>query len=134
MLLAQFTRMFPPAIRGRGADCQRAGAVRILAADERQIRAVVKGTDEYDVNLRGAPAGLAVSCSCAYFSDRGPCKHLWATLATAEEQGTLAKLDRDPQGDTFGAEVLPIVERTARRAFARTFVRRRRRGTSSRRW
>jgi len=84
---------FPPAVRARGSEYHRSGAVRILAHSADVIRATVRGTRTYGVKLQHTKKGaLLLSCTCPFFFDRGPCKHLWATALTAADRGILAKM------------------------------------------
>ena len=52
---------------------------------------MVKGSEPYEVLLKLSGSKLAISCTCPYFLDQGQtCKHLWAAILTADEQGYLA--------------------------------------------
>jgi superfamily II DNA or RNA helicase len=84
---------FPPNVRARGIEYHRSGAVSILAHSADVIRATVKGTRTYGVKLQHTKQGsLVLSCTCPFFIDRGPCKHLWATALTAADRGILANM------------------------------------------
>ncbi len=84
---------FPPTVRARGSEYHRSGTVSILAHSADVIRATVKGTRTYGVKLQHTKKGsLLLSCTCPFFVDRGPCKHLWATALTAADRGILAKM------------------------------------------
>ena len=72
------------------------------------VTAQVRGTEDYDLNLRIAEDGLVVSCTCPYFFDRGVvCKHLWAVALAADARGLLRDLPEgleviaDLDGDLF---------------------------------
>jgi superfamily II DNA or RNA helicase len=84
---------FPLSVRARGSEYHRSGAVRILAHSADVIRATVQGTRTYGVKLQHTKKGsLVLSCTCPFFLDRGPCKHLWATALTAADRGILATM------------------------------------------
>ncbi len=55
-----------------------------------EFGAVVSGTEIYTTALQWADGVLALLCNCPYFLVEGKnCKHLWATILTADEQGFL---------------------------------------------
>src|SRR5260221_2132708 len=81
---------FPAAIRSRGRAYFLAGQVRITKGDSTGIEATVRGNRPYRVNLVDAGDGVRVACNCAYYlPSRSPCKHIWAALLAAEEEGHL---------------------------------------------
>jgi superfamily II DNA or RNA helicase len=52
--------------------------------------ATVVGTDIYYVDIDIHDKGVFVCCTCPYYMDEWePCKHIWATLLTAESKGML---------------------------------------------
>jgi len=55
------------------------------------VEAIVQGTEDYDVVIEFPEEGSRVGCSCTcpYFADRGPCKHLWATLLYVDAHNLL---------------------------------------------
>jgi superfamily II DNA or RNA helicase len=67
-----------------------AGAVRIVHGDARQLKARVLGSRWYEVELKLDEGSLQVSCTCPYYQDQGPCKHLWAVLLEADRRTLLA--------------------------------------------
>jgi superfamily II DNA or RNA helicase len=86
--VARFTS---PAVQQRGAEY--AGAVRGLLGGISGVTAEVRGTRNYEVNLRLAEGRLVVSCTCPFFTDReSVCKHLWAVTVAADEKGWLQNL------------------------------------------
>ena len=86
-LAPQFTR----SVRHRGEEYYWRDQVRIERASETQLRARVRGSQTYDVELNFRDGMLSVWCDCPYFVDNGvPCKHLWATILAAEAQGGLS--------------------------------------------
>jgi superfamily II DNA or RNA helicase len=96
ILADRLSFLFDSAVRFRGAGYFRQRHVRLEPSDgpPEDIRAVVRGSRTYRVRLVVAEvAGL--SCSCEYFADVGPCKHLWATVLEADLQGVALKFARD---------------------------------------
>ncbi|HZZ43790.1 MAG TPA: DEAD/DEAH box helicase [Tepidisphaeraceae bacterium] len=82
------TGSFSGAVKSRGRDYFRSGAVHRLRREGDIVRAVVAGSTSYDVTLH-LKDGKAVQaeCSCPFFADRGkPCKHQWAVLLAARRQ------------------------------------------------
>lgn len=83
-----FARQFPSWLRERGDEYFARGAVALDSVSDRQVRATVSGNEPYTVELRQQPRGLALSCSCPYYRrNAGACKHLWAVLLAAEDDG-----------------------------------------------
>jgi superfamily II DNA or RNA helicase len=77
-------------VRARGRQYHASGVVRIVRGDTRSVRAIVEGTERYRVILERHRKGLQVCCSCPYYQDRlVPCKHVWATILAAEQEGYL---------------------------------------------
>ncbi len=92
MYLDELARRFSDGVRRRGTACRLAGAVTIAQATPTAIRAVVLGTERYDVRLEVDGHTLVLHCSCPAFDSDGPCKHLWATALVASERHLLAPL------------------------------------------
>jgi hypothetical protein len=115
-LASQFRRE----VQVRGSDYVH--RVVILDASDRAVRALVRGADEYAVDLARTGNDLTVACGCPYFLDHGPCKHLWATLLVAEERGYLSadgpigRLVLDRSLVTFEPADLPAAAAPSRRA------------------
>src|ERR671919_133450 len=86
----QLTYLFPAAIRARGRDYHLSGAVDLVEGDSYRVHALVSGGDLYRVDVTLTDDGVAVSCTCPYFDGAEVCKHIWATLLTADEKGYLA--------------------------------------------
>ena len=96
-LTAQLARSFPFAVRTRGQGYFQQGAVEIVDVGARSIRALVQGSSLYVVTVSWSSVDLSVEvdCSCPYFSDRGLCKHIWATLLQVDSDDSI----QDPQSD-----------------------------------
>lgn len=80
---------FDDGVRGRGEAYKRSGAVRIKRGDMWHVAAQVHGGDNYEIELEREDDNIEVRCECPYFQDRGPCKHIWAVLLTADNYGYL---------------------------------------------
>jgi len=79
-------------VRYRGEEYARDGRVLIFDHKPGHVQAQVKGSSDYFVLLSVNPdlRKLNCACTCPYYRDRGPCKHLWATIIVAEESGYLS--------------------------------------------
>src|SRR4030067_1459932 len=77
-------------VQPRGYSYHRSGAVQIVDGNEEELQAFVIGTETYEVDLYRDGDTLYVCCTCPYFEgERVACKHIWATLLSAEKQGYL---------------------------------------------
>ncbi len=78
-------------VKARGQVYYLQGRVRLGSPEDTLIRAEVKGTSgDYGVSVDWCDARrgiLETWCTCTYFDDRGPCKHLWATLLAMDASG-----------------------------------------------
>src|SRR5437763_272355 len=105
LLAPQFTK----SVRHRGEEYYRRDQVRIERSSETELRARVRGSQIYDVDLKFKDGVLSVWCSCPYFVENGvPCKHLWATILAAEAQGGLSAASSAPQLALSGDSELPF--------------------------
>ena len=101
-LTTQLAGSFPHPVRARGQRYFEQGAVEIIGFATRAFKALVQGTSCYTVRVSWSSADPAVDvdCSCSYFSDRGVCKHIWATLLQIETYYSLddyeSSIDSDP--------------------------------------
>ncbi|HEX3876931.1 MAG TPA: DEAD/DEAH box helicase [Bryobacteraceae bacterium] len=82
-------------MRRRGEEYHWQKLVRIEDGGESSVKATIRGSQQYDVELTWQPGKLTVYCDCPYFESNGPCKHLWATLLTAEARGLLSSAAAD---------------------------------------
>src|SRR5437879_4067822 len=85
-LQKQLARQFSGVIRARGADIHGSGRVTHIAGDRWQVRAKVRGSRVYQVELWRQDDQLHVYCTCAYFDTESVCKHIWATILAADEK------------------------------------------------
>jgi hypothetical protein len=82
---------FGTSSRKRGEEYFLLKRVKVRVGSARELSAVVKGSEPYEVLLKFSGSKLAVSCTCPHFLDHGQaCKHLWAAILTADETGFLA--------------------------------------------
>src|SRR5207248_3922140 len=89
-LTAQLSRQVASDVQRRGRQYYASGAVSIVDGNDWSVRAVVQGTEDYEVSLTCDRQRLKVFCSCPYYQDRlEPCKHIWATVLAAEPRGFL---------------------------------------------
>ncbi len=95
-LIELVTQEFDSQVRARGRHYFEDGAVTIVDASAGRIKAKVQGNELYQVQIRFADEGiLKYKCTCPYFDQYGPCKHLWATLLEAQKEGILPELEMD---------------------------------------
>ncbi|WP_321474954.1 DEAD/DEAH box helicase [uncultured Paludibaculum sp.] len=103
---------FDRRVQFRGQDLFASGSVTVRQASPRHLIADVQGSKTYHVTLRYVPERLYVECTCPYFLDEGPCKHVWAAVMAADDRGALAEaadarslqLRDDPQQPARGSQ------------------------------
>ena len=67
--------------------------MKIRSGSPTEVAAQVQGSELYNVSLVWSTGKLAVWCECPYFEDHGiACKHLWATILAAAEEGYLSEI------------------------------------------
>src|SRR6185369_960309 len=94
-LTNRFSSSFEKLVQKRGLEYFTRGFIKIIRGDREVVRATVKGSYDYDVFLRIVGRNLLVSCTCPYY-DNDLCKHIWATLLSAERKGYLMGTDHLP--------------------------------------
>ena len=97
----RLARDIPPNVRARADQSMRDRRTRNSEWSTHYIAYQVRGTHLYVVDLAREPAAISISCSCPYFEDRGPCKHIWAV-------GNL--IERDPRWDGSWLADDPTIE------------------------
>ena len=117
-MLADLGRAFSSTTRAKGERYYVSGRVSLLSTDAAGLTAHVSGTIRYDVTLQFAEPQVLGTCTCPHCLDGYPCKHLWATLLSASEQGRLPaysraifELDFDAIDDGFlmdAVEIAPL--------------------------
>ena len=91
-IVKKLSSSFSSSIRSRGLDYYMSGLVRVVEGSKNRVRAVVRGTSNYAVELELRGRDLRVSCECPYYLD-DLCKHIWAALLTSEARGYLSGPD-----------------------------------------
>ena len=87
--IARWRQLFPPHILRRGEAYYWEGAVEALSRQGDTVRAIVRGTQHYAVELALCQDQIAGwSCDCPYGEDGTPCKHLAAVFLALEEGET----------------------------------------------
>jgi superfamily II DNA or RNA helicase len=81
---------FEPAVRQRGRKYYRSGAVVMITGGPLRVAGAIRGKRLYEAGISLEGEAHEWDCSCPYFRDRGPCKHLYALLLAAESQGYLS--------------------------------------------
>jgi superfamily II DNA or RNA helicase len=99
-LTKKFADEFTHNAQHEGAKLYFQGRVKF---DERlpdQIEATVQGGRPYAVYLGRQKGAVRYACDCPYYASTGdPCKHVWATLLGAEQQGYTTQWETDRQLD-----------------------------------
>src|SRR5215469_6167702 len=99
---------FPAGVRRRGEEYHWQKLVQIEKGSDTGVDATIRGSQQYEVEMSWEPGALSVWCDCPYFESNGPCKHLWATILTAESRGLLTSAARDESltlDDALGASI-----------------------------
>ncbi|HEX3019303.1 MAG TPA: DEAD/DEAH box helicase [Chitinispirillaceae bacterium] len=75
--------------RSRGKMYSDWGYAKIISTNKKSIEASVSGSNyhSYHVSIAIQPDEVTVNCSCPSFETHGACKHIWATILTAEKNG-----------------------------------------------
>jgi len=82
---------FSVSSRNRGDEYFRLKRVKVHIGSSAEVSATVNGMEPYEVLLKVSGSKLSVSCTCPYFLGEGQnCKHIWASILTADEQGYLS--------------------------------------------
>ena len=85
MQVSQLADYFPPRVRERASDYER--AIRVLEQAEDHLHVHIRGADDYCVQLERFDDAVGAACTCPYFDNGSPCKHLWAALLHGERIG-----------------------------------------------
>ena len=90
--LRKLEPLFSRGVCARGERYARGGQVEIASATDGALSARVQGEQLYRVVLRASGTSLDVECTCPHFADSDAlCKHIWATILVASNEGHLAK-------------------------------------------
>ncbi len=131
---SRLRRSFLPVIRERGEGYAGSGRVRLEEFSETRIAGVVDGTVEYKVELvKGgkvaADENVRTSCTCPFFRQGFPCKHLWAAILEADRLLSLEGAESGPVGmrdaeTGVGQAPAADIDRNWRNFFSRELFRR----------
>jgi len=95
----QLKSSFLPIIRQRGRRYANWGRVRLNEVSHEKILATVQGSRSYSVSVLKKVSEdnkILISCTCPFFKQGYPCKHLWAAIVEADR--ALAKETLDLSG------------------------------------
>jgi hypothetical protein len=108
VLSSLLSKSFSQQVRFRGQALFSIGRVEIVTDTAWDVVARAEGTARYTVSLHREGDELQASCSCPYYQDHGPCKHIWATILQADAKELL----RGPSGNgrLKLSEMMPIEE------------------------
>jgi len=97
---------FSQGVRHRGQDYWRQGRVQLELLSDGHISATVRGSDTYRVtiDLYSGRKRAELDCTCPYAIDYGACKHLWATLLAADDEGVFEPVQDDTVARNLGIE------------------------------
>ena len=80
---------FDSIIRSRGKMYADWNLVKIISTCDSLIKAEINESygNVYDVVINIEPHQVIIDCTCPDFESSGACKHIWATVITAEKNG-----------------------------------------------
>ncbi len=87
-LKEELKHLFLPIIRHRGNKYAKSGRVQINEFKSDVIRSTVRGTINYSVSVifdRDDSGRVRIGCTCPFFRQGIPCKHIWATICIADQ-------------------------------------------------
>ena len=109
----RFRDIFLPVIRQRGNRYAHEGKVILKDVSPENISATVFGTYLYTVSVvdrRGEDGKFSVSCTCPFFRQGYPCKHLWAAMVKADKALALEASESAPASETDRVPVAKKVD------------------------
>lgn len=89
-LLELLAPYFSPLVRDRGARYHVAGRVVHLRGNQHEAEALVRGSRSYNTGIRWHRGQVEFACTCPFFGDGQPCKHLWALALAAADLNYLS--------------------------------------------
>ena len=124
-LSSSLAKHFSHNSRARGEEYYRQNRVQVNRGGENEVAATVRGAERYGVELNYLDGALSLFCDCPHFQDGFACKHLWATILAAENEGHLSAaasvsrvlLDDDDPGPDFNSDEQPEAWNSARPPF-----------------
>src|SRR3954470_21420063 len=122
-LLDEYEVDFDQQTKSRGREYFRQKKVKITNSDKRSVTAAVEGTEPYTTRVGWDVDGPVYECTCPFFVDHGePCKHCWATVLQAQQEGVLPdpdEVEKWDDEDEPDAVRLPLPPQPAARSGAR---------------
>ena len=110
-LTARFFNQVDRRSQERGRRYFLLGAVSFVEGGASSIHAGVQGTRLYDVEVSIDKHVIGASCTCPFFAkEYEPCKHIWAALLAAEQNGFLAALRAIPAPHLRGVAPRPFAK------------------------
>jgi len=111
-LARNFSPSVPAKLRKRGEEYWHQGLVNLDSCTGLRVEAIVSGTEDYRVALTRDGQRVWATCTCPYSTDRGGeiCKHVWATILAADEEGGLRGQEGLPLeilGNAFSSRSAP---------------------------
>jgi SWIM zinc finger len=107
------SRQFPTPVRERGQRYFREHRVRIRSGSAITLEAEVRGSESYFVRLTCSENRIGMACDCPFYFDRGlPCKHIWASILAADEQGYLSQASAIQQASAVVKPTVPPAWKT----------------------
>lgn len=82
-VLQDYSHDFPADVKHRGDEYYQQGRVKILDGDNGFVEGEIEGSRLYRASIDADREGIAYDCTCEYFEENGPCKHLWALALEA---------------------------------------------------
>jgi superfamily II DNA or RNA helicase len=124
-LSSSLAKHFSHNSKARGEEYYRQNRVRVNRGGENEVAATVRGAERYGVELNYLDGVLSLFCDCPHFQDGFACKHLWAAILAAENEGHLSAaasvsrmvLDGDDPGPDFDSDEQPEAWNSARPPF-----------------
>ncbi|MGB8537200.1 MAG: SNF2-related protein, partial [Acidobacteriaceae bacterium] len=90
-------KKFSASSRDRGEKYFLGKRVEIQSGSPSEMDAQVLGSELYNVWLKWSNGALTVGCDCPFFEEHGNlCKHIWAAILEADEQGYLSEVTGPP--------------------------------------
>jgi superfamily II DNA or RNA helicase len=94
--------------RAKGHAYYLRGAVTSIDTTGSYLSATVRGTRTYHVTIFPNEGGFTASCDCPFFTEHHDiCKHIWATILSADQGGMLASYGPETWLDVSGDKPVP---------------------------
>jgi len=99
MSFLDLMKSIPAPVRAKGMRYHREGRVQALLREGEVVRAIVRGSEEYEIELRRVGKQWTSSCTCPSWSQWAACQHVCAAVLTLIEQEAT---DDDEDGGDAG--------------------------------